>query len=182
MGFHCSQQMDGQFCHGGLTKKSFSKTSSRFSTPSLAVCRSSQVIMNYKFMHCPAFSRPPPRIHCLYRTQLLSSTRYITNICPLCRVQYIPQYIRRYTAHFLTVKTMFMYNEDNEWKRDCSVESLSAWGPNAMLSLKTRDLLSEHSIQKPLMPEKYVKTTLLPNHFLWKDVWSNKCLVFFSVI
>ena len=47
---------------------------------------------------------------------------------------------------------------------------VSALGPNVMLSLKTRDLLSELSIQKPLMPEKYVKTTLLPNHFLWKDV------------
>ena len=58
---------------------------------------------------------------------------------------------------------------------------VSALGPNVMLSLKTRDLLS-HSIQKPKMPKEYVKAILLPSHLLWKDVKASQCLAFISVI
>ena len=84
-------------------------------------------------------------------------------------MQYTPQYIRRYTAHLLTAKLCLCTLRRMNEKRTVLLK-VSALGPNVMLSLKTRDLLSEHSIQNPLMPEKYVKTILLPNHLLWKYV------------
>ena len=178
MGFHCSQQMDGQFCHGGLTKKSFRKATSGFLTPSLAVVRVGWLwtinlcIVQHSPSHLPEYI--------VQGATSIEHKIYYKHLSPLPRAIYSAIYSQIHSAFFNCQN--YVYVHWGGWmKKDWLVASLSALGPNVMLSLKTRDLLS-HSIQKPKMPKEYVKAILLPSHLLWKDVWANQCLVFISVV